>query len=105
MSRNSKNQIFAVGLDEALNSEQLKEILVPIPPIEHQNEIVEADIVRSTTRAIIVASNILKASSSDVRAIELAEGVISQSEQYLSSIGTRRSISDFVPNKRLRQDA
>ena len=83
-----------------LDSEQLNEILVPVPSLATQNEIVEAQVIKDKSTILIREADALMESSkhSDVQTIARKIRALSISLQNPSEVFS--TVSDFLPRSR-----
>ena len=58
-----------------MSSSQLADVMIPVPKISVQNEVVEFDLINTMTAEMTAAAVALRDSSSDKHVIQLAEGV------------------------------
>jgi hypothetical protein len=81
-----------------MSSDQLADVIIPVPDIRLQEEVVESSLIGSHAAAITSAAVALRDSSSDKEVVKLAEKVINDTDAYLRGAKKRITISEFVPS-------
>jgi type I restriction enzyme M protein len=80
-----------------MSSDQLANVIIPVPKISVQEEVVESDLIY-TKAALITSSAVdLRDLSSDNNVVQFAERVISDIETFLKAAKNRIDISEFLP--------
>ena len=80
-----------------MNSSQLAEVVIPVPPIDQQTEVVETDLVTRNASRIIQAAQDLETSSNDPEIIALAESLKDQAQSCLAACDGRLRTEAFLP--------
>jgi hypothetical protein len=81
-----------------MNSRQLADVMIPVPKMTLQEEVIESDLINAKVAAMTAAAEALRDSSSDKDVVQLAEGVLRQSETFLRTARERTNISAFLPS-------
>jgi type I restriction enzyme M protein len=81
-----------------MSSNQLADVLIPVPSVRLQEEVIESALIDSNATAMTMAAIALRNSSSDKDVIRLAESVIREVEGYLKASKKRITISEFIPS-------
>ena len=81
-----------------MSSDQLAEVIIPVPNVLLQDEVIESFLIGSNAAAMKKAAIGLRESSSDKDVIRLAEKVISEIESYLKAAKKRVDVSKFIPS-------
>lgn len=82
-----------------MDSDQLADVLIPVPDVKLQDEVIESDLISEKAGTILAAASNLKESSSDMQAVKLAENVMRDTEAFLKTAKKRLSISEYLPNQ------
>jgi type I restriction enzyme M protein len=80
-----------------MDSKQLAGVLIPVPDMPLQEEIVESDLVCTNATMMSSAAAALRDSSSDSAVIQLAEKVIRETQILLNKSKDRSNISELIP--------
>ena len=80
-----------------MNSDKLGNVMIPVPKPALQDEAIESSIIAAKAATMIDAATALRDSSSDERIVKLAERVIRETEELLSTSKSKVTISDFLP--------
>ncbi len=81
-----------------MNSDQLADVIIPVPNILLQEEVIESALIGLNAATMTEAALALRDSSSDIDVVKLAEKVIRDTEAYLKYAKKRISISEFIPS-------
>lgn len=81
-----------------MSSNQLSDVLIPVPKLSIQNEVVESELIASKATAMMNIAVSLRDSSSDSSVIELADTVLRETQQFLRSAKKRVDVSAFLPS-------
>ncbi|MDP1663868.1 MAG: N-6 DNA methylase [Methylobacter sp.] len=81
-----------------MNSSQLADVMIPVPKITLQEEVIESDLINTKAAAMTAAAAVLRDSSSDKDIVQLAERVIRETETLLKAAKKRINISAFLPS-------
>ena len=81
-----------------MSSDQLAEVVIPVPNVILQEEVIESALIGSNAAAMTAAAVALRDSSSDKDVVRLAEKVIRETEAYLKAAKKRITISEFIPS-------
>src|SRR3990170_2706810 len=81
-----------------MNSDQLGDVMIPVPKMALQEEVIETDLINSKAAVITAAAVALRDSSSDKDVVRLAESVIHEAETLLCATKQRISITAFLPS-------
>ena len=82
-----------------MNSTQLADVFIPVPPMSLQRDIVESDQIKSTASTLRKAAKTLNNISTDARALKMAQSVLDSTAVALSDIHDRPTIHQMLPNK------
>ena len=82
-----------------MNSSQLSDILIPVPHMSLQCDIIESDLIESTASTMRTAAKTLQELSTDTRALKLAQTVLESTDACISGLGDRSTIHEFLPDK------
>ncbi|HLD63370.1 MAG TPA: N-6 DNA methylase [Candidatus Peribacteraceae bacterium] len=81
-----------------MNSDQLGDVMIPVPKMALQEEVIETDLINSKAAVMTAAAVALRDSSSDKDVVRLAESVIHEAETLLCATKQRISITAFLPS-------
>jgi len=81
-----------------MSSAQLRDVIIPVPALAIQEEVIESDLIRSKAREMIVAASTLRELSSDTSVVGLAEHVITEATELLNRAAKRVQVTEFIPN-------
>ncbi len=81
-----------------MSSDQLANVIIPVPNVLLQDEVIESALISTNAAAMIGAAVALRDSSSDKDVVSLAEKIIRETEAYLKSAKKRITISEFIPS-------
>jgi type I restriction enzyme M protein len=81
-----------------MSSNQLADVMIPVPKITLQEEVIESDLITTNAAAMMNAAKSLRDSSSDSHVVQLAERVITETEKFLKTAKKRISVSAFLPS-------
>ena len=81
-----------------LDSRQLKDVVVPVPDLRIQDEVVESYLIRKTANEMAVAANRLRKASADANVVRITERVIRDVADFLNATKDRTTIARFLPN-------
>ena len=81
-----------------MNSRQLSAVIIPVPELSLQDEVIESHVIATKAAAMIHAARSLRDSSSDEEIVKLAQRVVREIETSLAALKKRASISDFLPS-------
>ena len=79
-----------------MNSSQLADILIPVPKISLQSDVIESNIINMNTTILLKTAMSLKDSSTDSSALKLAENVIESVKACLVNLRGRVTIDKFL---------
>jgi N-6 DNA Methylase/Type I restriction modification DNA specificity domain len=82
-----------------MSSSQLADVLIPVPQLTLQEEVVESDLIQSSTAVLIKAALTMREFSADSDLLKLADSVITGVSAYLKSAKSRTEISKFLPSR------
>ena len=82
-----------------MNSNQLVDVLVPVPSMSLQNDIIEADLIMSTASTLRTAAEVLKDKSTNPKALKLAQVVLDSTNDCISDLRERATIHQLLPSK------
>ena len=80
-----------------MNSNKLLDVIIPVPDIKLQEEVVESELLNSQTQLLLNTANTLCESSS-AEAINLAKIISTETEAFLKNMKKRITISEFLPS-------
>ncbi len=80
-----------------MSSDQLADVIIPVPTIDLQDEVIESDLIEINASAMTSAAIALRNTSTDKDVIKLAEKVIKDTEMFLKTAKSRITISEFLP--------
>jgi len=80
-----------------MSSGQLYDVIIPVPELALQKEVVDSHLVTTTAATMIHAAESLRDSSSNEELIQSAKRIIREIERLLNSTAKRASVSDFLP--------
>lgn len=80
-------------------SVQLNDVLVPVPRLSLQDEIVESELVRTKASEMLALAKSLSQSSTDLTVVSLTEQVMRDLRDVLDASATRATIADFMPKR------
>lgn len=80
-----------------MNSSQLADIIIPVPSVESQDQVIESTISLSHAASLLNLANSLKEVTKDQSLLKVTKRVAREIEVYLKSNPTRRSIRDYIP--------
>ena len=80
-------------------SSQLRDVLVPIPALPLQEEIVESELVRARVSEMLVAARSLSQVSKDPKIRKLTAQLILDLEGVLASAASKLTIAEFLPQQ------
>ena len=81
-----------------LDSRQLKDVVVPVPDLRIQDEVIESYLIRKTANEMAVAANRLRKASADANVVRITERVIREVADFLNATKDRTTIARFLPN-------
>ncbi len=81
-----------------MNSSQLEDVIVPVPALAMQEEVIESHLIATKAREMIAAASVLRDSSSDSSVIRLAEHVITETSELLRNAAKRVQVTEFIPS-------
>jgi len=81
-----------------MSSDQLADVVIPVPNILLQEEVIESALIGANAAAMTTAAAALRDSSSDKDVVKLAEKVIRETDTYLKAAKKRITISEFIPS-------
>jgi type I restriction enzyme M protein len=81
-----------------MNSRQLADVMIPVPKITLQEEVIESDLINTKAAIMTAAAAALRDLSSDKDVVQLAEKVIRETETLLKAAKKRINISAFLPS-------
>jgi type I restriction enzyme M protein len=82
-----------------MNSGQLADVIVPVPPPRDQDDVIESHAIAAQTAVIMAAAQALRQSSDDLVVIRFSESVSEQARAlWNSSTAERVQISAFLPS-------
>lgn len=90
--------LMAGATNITMNSEQLKDVMIPIPKPTLQDEVIESHVISTKATAMIDAAKSLRDSSSDTEIVRVAERLIHETEALLKVSKKRATISIFLPS-------
>jgi type I restriction-modification system DNA methylase subunit len=98
---NAKNDVLVPlmcgATNVTLDSAQLREVLIPVPSLEEQDEVIESYFVENTVKEIARQAEFLRQASSKDRIQALAGHVIEEARQLAAVQEPMLSIRDFLP--------
>lgn len=80
-------------------SSQLADVLVPVPALAIQDDLVESELTRARSSEMLLAAQSLCQASRDPKVIELTKRLISDLNDLLASYEGRIGITDFLPQR------
>ena len=80
-----------------MSSDQIANILIPVPEISLQNDVIESTVISSNVSILRTAAMALRDSSADANALKLAETILDSTERFLSGTQGRATIHKFLP--------
>ncbi|OFW05029.1 MAG: hypothetical protein A3I61_19150 [Acidobacteria bacterium RIFCSPLOWO2_02_FULL_68_18] len=81
-------------------SSQLTDVLVPVPELSLQDEIVESHAVRTRVMDLLAAARSLCQLSKDRRLIALTKKVIDDLEEVCAASASKATVTDLIPQRR-----
>ena len=81
-----------------MNIEQLADVVIPVPEVSLQAEVVESELIGSTVSVLRKTAQLLVNSSKDQAALDLANVVLEKTHHCLSVTQDRKTIRQFLPN-------
>ncbi len=81
-----------------MNSNQLNNVLIPVPKPTIQDEVIESFLIKSKATAIVDLATSLRESSKDQNVIGFAERVIHDSKMLLKESEHLANIGQFLPS-------
>ena len=81
-----------------MNIEQLADVVIPVPEVSLQADIVESELIGSTVSVLRKTALLLLNSSKDQTALDLANVVLEKTNHCLSVTQDRTTIRQFLPN-------
>jgi hypothetical protein len=81
-------------------SSQLSDVLVPVPALSLQDEIVESHAVRTRVMDLLAAARSLCQLSKDGRLIALTKRVIDDLEEVCAASASKATVTDLIPQRR-----
>ena len=81
-----------------MNSHQLFDVVIPVPAINIQDEVIESDLIHRKATEMLAAAISLKDFSTDDDVVCLAEKVIQQTEDFQRNMKKRIDITVFIPS-------
>jgi len=81
-------------------SSQLSDVLVPVPELSLQDEIVESHAVRTRVMDLLAAARSLYQLSKDRRLIALTKRVIDDLEEVCAASASKATVADLIPQRR-----
>ena len=83
-----------------MSSKQLGDVLVPLPELGLQNEIVESHVIRTHVTDMLTAARSLSDLSKDNRVIELTERLIDDLNEVCDASAGKSTVTDLIPRHR-----
>ena len=80
-----------------MNSEQLADVLIPLPELSLQADVIESELIGSTAQVFRETAGVLLESSRDPTALDLAKVILEKTDHYLSTVQKRITIRQFLP--------
>ena len=80
-----------------MNSNHLADIMIPVPNMPLQYDVIESDLVRSTTLTLCTTARVLGDLSTDDRVLNLSKIVLESVNICLSGMQKRATIQRFLP--------
>ena len=80
-----------------MSSSQLINIVIPVPEIALQDEVIESYLINTKATALIDIAASIRDTSSDKKVVHFADRVISETEGFLNKMKSRTNISAFLP--------
>jgi type I restriction enzyme M protein len=81
-----------------MSSEQLRDVMIPVPRSELQEEVIESHLVATKAREMMAAAIVLRDSSADEAVVRLARNVIEETRALLERAAKRLQVSAFIPS-------
>lgn len=81
-----------------MNSSQLSDVLIPVPNLALQKDVIEHDLITNKAKAMIESAISLRDSSTDKKVVLFANRVIRETNGFLSTVKNRISISTLLPH-------
>lgn len=76
-----------------MDSDQMANVLIPVPALEIQDDIIEGHLIRVEAAAMVQAATNLKTNSSDSKVVKLAERVVADAEDLLVAAAEKKTIA------------
>ena len=80
-----------------MSSDQLADVIIPVPNISLQADVVESELINSTVSVLRTTAEALRDSSTDTNALDLAETVLEGARKCLAVARRRVVIDQFLP--------
>ena len=81
-----------------MNIEQLDDVVIPVPAVSLQADVVESELIGSTVSVLRKTAQFLLNSAKDQTALDLANVVLEKTNHCLSVTQDRKTIRQFLPN-------
>ena len=81
-----------------MNIDQLADVVIPVPGVSLQGDVIESELIDSTTSALRTTAEFLLNSSRDHMVIDLAEVILEKTNQCLLVTQERITIRQFLPS-------
>ena len=81
-----------------MNSNQLSDVIIPVPKLSLQEEVVESDLIATKASVMMDAATTLCNVSSDKSVVQLAKTVLCETRKILKTVRKRVNISAFLPS-------
>jgi type I restriction enzyme M protein len=98
MSRELLVPLMSGATNIRMSSSQLMDVLIPVPEIKLQDEVIESYLIDLQAAHIIEAATKLCNSSADKKVIQFSERVIGEAKELLAVASKRTNISHFLPS-------
>ena len=98
MSQELRVPLMCGATNVTMNSIQLADVVIPVPSVTLQEEVIESALIGANAAAMTAAATTLRDSSSDKDVVSLAEKVIFETDAYLKAARKRITISEFIPS-------
>ena len=79
-----------------MSSDQLPDVIIPVPDISLQADVVESELINSTVSILRTTAEALRDSSTDTNALDLAEAVVEGARKCLAVTRKRVTIDQFL---------
>ena len=81
-----------------MNSEQLADVVIPVPELCLQADVIESELIGSTVQVLRATAGALLDSSRDPTALDLAKVIVEKTDICISTMHERTTIRQFLPS-------